>query len=253
MKKNITLVLVLVLILGGFLYFNENKEKYINSTVVYLDQNLGFEFTYKTGPNGYIVEDTTKTQNSENIFKKIVLMQTKDKKSLNKNGNPIGGESPATITISIFKNTKNRQPGVWVMENTIYSNYKLKLTDPTETVISGANAVKYKTDGLYASNNVVVAHGGYIYIFTGMYLDENSPLNKDFSLLMDSVAFIPTSPSPINGKINIEEVCNGALAYMSFPDNKAADQFIQDCKDGKHPEVIEKFKKDLNLGDGAAI
>ena len=56
-----------------------------------------------------------------------------------------------------------------------------------------------------------------------------------------------------NAKININAVCEGALAYMSFPDGASADKFVQDCKDGKHPEVIEKYKADMGLGDGAAI
>ncbi len=54
-------------------------------------------------------------------------------------------------------------------------------------------------------------------------------------------------------KINIDAVCNGALAYMTFADGASAAAFVQDCKDGKHPEVIERFKADMNLGDGATI
>jgi hypothetical protein len=70
------------------------------------------------------------------------------------------------------------------------------------------------------------------------------------------VAFRPktTQNPPVgNAKINIDAVCQGALAYMSFPDGASADVFVQECKDGKHPEVIEKYKADLNLGAGAAI
>jgi hypothetical protein len=62
-----------------------------------------------------------------------------------------------------------------------------------------------------------------------------------------------TSNSNVGAKINIDAVCEGALAYMSFPDGKSADIFVQDCKDGKHPEVIEKYKLDMGLGDGANI
>ncbi len=53
-------------------------------------------------------------------------------------------------------------------------------------------------------------------------------------------------------KININAVCEGALAYMSFPDGASADAFVAECKEGKHPEVIEQYKANLNL-DGAAI
>ncbi len=56
-----------------------------------------------------------------------------------------------------------------------------------------------------------------------------------------------------NAKININAVCDGALAYMSFPDGASADAFVAECKEGKHPEVIEHYKAQLNAGDGAVI
>jgi uncharacterized protein (UPF0333 family) len=61
------------------------------------------------------------------------------------------------------------------------------------------------------------------------------------------------SPTQANSKINVEEVCRGALAYMSFPDGASAEAFVQECKEGKHPEVIEKYKADLNLNAGVEI
>ncbi len=55
------------------------------------------------------------------------------------------------------------------------------------------------------------------------------------------------------GKLNINVICDQALAYMTFSNAKNAEIFVADCKEGKHPEVIEKYKADLNLGAGAAI
>jgi hypothetical protein len=55
------------------------------------------------------------------------------------------------------------------------------------------------------------------------------------------------------GKLDINAVCQGALAYMTFSDGASADAFVAGCKEGNHPEVIERFKADMNLGDGAAI
>jgi hypothetical protein len=56
-----------------------------------------------------------------------------------------------------------------------------------------------------------------------------------------------------NAKINIDAVCEGVLAYMTFPNGAAADAFVAECKEGKHPEVIEQYKAQLNVGAGAAI
>jgi len=58
-------------------------------------------------------------------------------------------------------------------------------------------------------------------------------------------------PTPA-GKLDIAAVCSGALAYMSFPDGASADAFVSACIEGKHPEVIERFKADNGV-DGAAI
>lgn len=64
---------------------------------------------------------------------------------------------------------------------------------------------------------------------------------------------IDPAPAASQGKLNIDAVCNGALAYMSFPDGEAAAKFVADCKAGMHPEVIEQYKVQMGLGDGAAI
>jgi|SRR3989344_575442 len=253
MKKIIIAILVVILLAGGYFVLKPNKKEVSNNTTVYSNQELGFEFSYKTGPEGYVLEEITPSANSEGRMKTIVLMQTRDRENLDKNGAPVGGEGPATITINIFKNLKNRQPGVWVIENIAYSNINLKRAEPVETVVGEANAVRYSADGLYVSDNVVVAHGGYIYVLSGMYIDENSSLRKDFSPVVDSVKFIPTPTSQVGAKINIDAVCSGALAYMTFPDGATADKFVQDCKDGKYPEVIEKYKADMGLGDGVSI
>lgn len=61
------------------------------------------------------------------------------------------------------------------------------------------------------------------------------------------------SQGNVQGKININEVCESALIRMTFPDGAAAEKFVAECKEGKHPEVIEQFKAEMNLGGGAQI
>jgi hypothetical protein len=67
----------------------------------------------------------------------------------------------------------------------------------------------------------------------------------------------PETSYPANdssaGKLDINVVCESALSYMTFPDGESAAKFVAECKEGKHPEVIERYKADMNLGDGAAI
>lgn len=61
-----------------------------------------------------------------------------------------------------------------------------------------------------------------------------------------------TEPTP-EAKLDINTVCEGALAYMSFPDGESAEQFVAECKAGEHPEVIERYKAEMNLGNDATI
>ncbi len=75
----------------------------------------------------------------------------------------------------------------------------------------------------------------------------------DFKAIFTITKLIPQQPIPVQGKLDIGAVCRSALAYTTFSDGAAADAFVADCIAGKHPEVIERYKKDMNLGDGAAI
>lgn len=86
-------------------------------------------------------------------------------------------------------------------------------------------------------------------------------LNKDTDTKMQNETLTPATiqneqetPTPTSqGKLNINAVCEGALAYMTFTDGESADTFVAECKEGKHPEVIEKYRADMNLGVGAEI
>mgnify|MGYP001195727517 CR=1 FL=1 len=53
--------------------------------------------------------------------------------------------------------------------------------------------------------------------------------------------------STAQSKIDINAACEGALAYMTFPDGASADAFVVECKEGKYPDVIERYKKDLGI------
>ncbi len=52
-----------------------------------------------------------------------------------------------------------------------------------------------------------------------------------------------TSPSNADAKIDINAVCEGALAYMSFQSGAEADAWVAACKRGEHPEAIEQWKQ----------
>ena len=76
---------------------------------------------------------------------------------------------------------------------------------------------------------------GFVVIKEALSSDQWAKYNMKGIFTVTSV--IETAPQ-VSGKIDINAVCDGALAYMSFPDGAAADLFVAECKEGKHPEVI---------------
>lgn len=72
---------------------------------------------------------------------------------------------------------------------------------------------------------------------------------------MEGIFTVTSRPdvAPAQGKLNMKVVCESALAYMSFPDGASADAFVEACIRGEHPEVLQQYKAQMGLGDGAAI
>lgn len=79
---------------------------------------------------------------------------------------------------------------------------------------------------------LVVAAGGY-YFFTQKPADTLDELT-------------------MNGKIDINTVCEGALAYMTFPSGAEAEAWVAECKRGEHPEVIEQWKQQTGFPGGSS-
>ncbi len=73
--------------------------------------------------------------------------------------------------------------------------------------------------------------------------------------------FLMPAPTPepqpqgtsAGAKIDINAVCDGALAYMSFPNGAEADAWVAACKRGEHPEAIDQWKQMNGITDDRAI
>lgn len=107
---------------------------------------------------------------------------------------------------------------------------------------------------------IIVALGASVYYkkMSDISTPSNpSSSNGEFVPASSTSTSTSSTSAPTRGgsqaKINIDVVCQGALAYMTFKDGASADAFVAECKEGKHPEVIERFKADMNLGGGAQI
>lgn len=189
--KKIIAIIILLIVVGAYLTLKPNNSRIeVLSTATYSSQELGLEFDYKTGPGGYVIDERIPVDIGEHL-RTIIIYKTEDKERIDAGNIPEGGEGPPAITVTVLKNTKMLQALNWAEDNIQYSHLNLKMTDPAEVVVGGANAVRYMADGLYVSDTVVVTHGGNIYVLNGQYLEADSDLKKDFSPIVDSVRFIP--------------------------------------------------------------
>ncbi len=183
MNKIITLSVILVLLIAGYFLFIDSKKTEAQYTK-YTSPEIGLEFDY---PTGYVLDERMPVDLGTGLIKVIILERLEDKSK----EPPVNSEGAPTITISVFENNKKQFSGVWADENIQYSNINLKRGDIKEVVVGGANTIQYMADGLYSSNNAVVAHGDNIYVITGQFIDQNSDLQKDFQPLLESIKFIP--------------------------------------------------------------
>lgn len=188
MKKFLIILAVIVVIVAGFLFAKSSPSGVNNvELTTFSSSELGLEFNYKAGSDGYVLEEMSSSAVGSGPMKTLVLTRSEDKLS----GVPVGGEGPPTITLNIFDNKNKQWPQTWVDTHTQYSNINLKITNPVETSIGGAKAIRYMADGLYVSDNVVITHGDSVYMVSGMFLEEDSNLRRDFQPLLDSIRFIP--------------------------------------------------------------
>jgi hypothetical protein len=195
MKKIIYILIVVALLIGGYYLYmywalgndSVGVDQTPQTKSTYSKSDIGLEFDYAEGPDGYVIDERMPVDLGTGLIKNIILTRTDD----TLNAPPAGGEGPAVITISVFENTKKQFPRTWADENIQYSNINLIRGEVEETVVGGANAIRYMADGLYASENVVVAHGDNVYVITGQFIDQDSPIHRDYQDLVNSIRFIP--------------------------------------------------------------
>ena len=248
--KKITLLLVAIfLIMGGYFFIqNQNEKKETDSnnseTNIIRDDTLGFQFEYKDDEDGYItLEDNNSTDS--NFLTGITLFNKAEYEIFKQSTD--AREGPTSINIRVYSNNNKLHAPVWAMRHPLESNIKLALGETEERVVGGANAEFYIVDGLYLTDTYVVANGEHIYVLTGSYLSTEDIIYKDFQNLVKSFTFL--APADVQNKIDIQVACESALIYMTFPSSIEADAFIEACVEGKHPEVIDRYIKDLGLDE----
>lgn len=263
MKTLLVGVVAVALLIGAFFVFNAYiyHEKQVDESAeeapdtesevvmtTYTLNNEGLQFDYPSGRGGYTLSDLPVADGEVVPQRSLRILPTTD--YVAEQGREGGEGSPAWV-VSVYPNTSKLQPSVWMDRFKTVSNIDMAVATPTEMVIGGANAVSYRIDGLYPTEMSVIAHGGYMFVVSVSYLDENSPTYRDREAWINSFTFVPTTTRPA-AKIDPRVACESALAYMTFANSTEADAFVEACVAGEHPEVIERYIQSLNL-DGATI
>tara|TARA_R110000824_G_scaffold401771_1_gene615627 strand:- start:316261 stop:317022 length:762 start_codon:yes stop_codon:yes gene_type:complete len=245
------LVLVAVGLLGAYL-LKATPQSGQGDSVTHTLEAEGLVFTYKGGAEGYQLEeqDVAGSENAQ-LQKSITLTPTKDYEDQKTRE---GGEGSPSWHLTVYRNDPKQSPSVWVDANPSDSNIRLATGPVQEAVVGGANAVAYTIDGLYMTDVVVIANGGLIFMASGAYENDTSATKRDFASWIESFKFIPTAEQMggAQGKIDIDAACKSALAYSTFENGEDADRFVAECKEGKHPDVIERYLQGLGV-DGAVI
>ncbi|PJE64852.1 MAG: hypothetical protein COU90_01140 [Candidatus Ryanbacteria bacterium CG10_big_fil_rev_8_21_14_0_10_43_42] len=165
----------------------EDPTHYLTVTKTVRDRTRGYEFTYRKGPDGYIMLENTESQDID-FISGVMLMNRNEYEELQNSTD--AREGPPAIHIRVYQNPDNLSAFVWPERKSLESNVGLALDDPKEAVVGGANASFYTADGLYPIDTYIIANGQYVYVLMGAYRDKESDIYKDFQSLVNSFTFI---------------------------------------------------------------
>lgn len=227
-KITVTIGLIISLAVGLMLYFNRDHTSSVEesategSTVVYKNTQYGFNFTLPNNWKGYTVVETTWE------------------------GVDVTGEVAASGPKLLLRNPKWTSSAPYQdLPIMVFTQAQWDLYENEEFTVSAAPIPATKLS----------ANNAFVFALPPRWDFDYSIDYKEAQKIIASnplQGFAVDVPKP-EAKLDINFVCEQALSYMTFADGSAADQFVADCKAGKHPEVIEKYKADLNLGAGVAI
>ncbi len=168
-----------------------SPEHYMNIQRTEEKTDVGLSFTYKKGPQGYVLEENTLTANDDvlEVLYSAVFTNTAEYAAFV--SAPEDREGPQNFQVRVYENDNNLRPGQWVDTYPLESNIELALTEPSEAIIGAANAVQFSGDGLYPTLTFVTAHGDFMYVISAMYDPASAQIGEDFMTFVSSLKFIP--------------------------------------------------------------
>ncbi len=153
----------------------------------YRNDDLGLRFEYRVEPDGFtLVEQDESVTGHAALVEHVTLVRTDEYIELLTSSVP--REGPPAITVMVFDNPSALTPREWATENPNVSNSTRTLSAMREVSFSGVPAVRYTSDGLYATDTIIAANNGRIYLIAGSYIDEASTLRADFLAMLEYVS-----------------------------------------------------------------
>jgi hypothetical protein len=148
-----------------------------DTRAAYQNQTLGVTFKY---PTSYQLQERDIEINKAPVHF-ITLAQTTDV--------PQGGEGPTAMSVTVFTLDKPVPLADWLHSMQNLTPAPTGGYDYQETTVAGEPALAYSATGLYESDNVAVARGNRVYVFSVTWLTRQDPILKDFDNLLKTVSF----------------------------------------------------------------
>lgn len=227
--KNFIIAIIIVIIIpitsisAADIYSSKDSETPIITTknpIIYNNTDYGFNFSLPTNWQGYsIITDTWSGTVQENI------VTQSGPKILIRNPKWTVANPYEDLPILIFT---IQQWDTYLKEDFFIGAAPIKATE-------------------LARNNT------YIFALPARWDFDYSLDYKDAQAIIASNPLHTINIGVSQNQINTDLACNQAISYMRFTDAKSLEVFMIDCKAGKHPEVIDTYRADMNLNDGANI
>lgn len=192
MKTVIGIVVVLILVAGGWYLWN-NREEAAMGPVERIEQNDA-SFTYHS--ENYTLVDIEKDQVPHDTFVYgYTIFDAKEYEALQNSTEP--REGPPAISILVFSNPNNYDARQWVIEESFIANYQEGVAIEDVTV-NGYAGVEYIADGLYASKVTVIAGPEYVYFVSAGFISADDALLVEYEHILSSITIaegLPLGPS----------------------------------------------------------
>ncbi len=186
--KRIALVVILIVAAWLLTVYEDRMPESVrgfgSKETVTTDAEVSISFSY---PKEYVLQEVLPTpQDYRDLVKSFVLMSQENYDTL---GTLQNTEGPPAITILVFNNPEQLGVDVWMKKPDIASYIPPQMQEPSSIEIDGEFALLFEADGLYRSDNVVVAHGTRIIVMSGAFADVESPQRRVFAGIVKSLVF----------------------------------------------------------------